>query len=43
MLVGVDDLDFKVRDVAFETKVFNKYDTFDEIMNRTMENPSYTL
>jgi hypothetical protein len=43
VLVGVDDLDFKVRDVAFETKVFNKYDTFDEIMNRTMENPSYTL
>jgi hypothetical protein len=23
--------------------VFNKYNTFDEIMNRTMENPSYTL
>ncbi len=42
LLVGVDDLDFKVRDVAFEAKVFNMYDTFDQIVNRTMEDPSYT-
>jgi predicted membrane protein len=38
----VDDLDFKVRDVAFEAKVLNSYDTFDQIVNRTMEDPSYT-
>ncbi len=25
----VDDLDFGVRDVAFEAKVFNRYGTFD--------------
>jgi hypothetical protein len=42
LLVGVDDLDFKVRDVAFEAKVLNMYDTFDQIVNRTMEDPSYT-
>jgi len=41
LLVGVDDLDFGVRDVAFETKLLNKYGTFDQIVNRTMEYPSY--
>jgi hypothetical protein len=25
----VDDLDFEIRDVAFEANVFNKYGTFD--------------
>jgi hypothetical protein len=38
---GVDDLDFGVRDVAFEAKLLNKYSTFDQIANRTMEYPSY--
>jgi len=37
----MDDLDFGVRNVAFETKVFNGYDTFDRIANRSMDNPTY--
>jgi hypothetical protein len=35
LFVGADDLDFKVTDVTFEMKVLNKYDTFDQISNRT--------
>jgi hypothetical protein len=27
--------------VTFETKVLNKYRTFDQIANRSMEDPSY--
>jgi hypothetical protein len=42
LLVAVDDSDFKIRDVTFEAKVLNKYNTFDQIVNRTMEDPSYT-
>jgi len=38
----VDDLDFKIRDVTFEAKVFNRYGTFDQIANRNMEDPNYT-
>ncbi len=41
LVVVVDDLDFKIRDVAFETNMFNKYDTFDPIANKCMENPNY--
>ncbi len=37
----MDDLDFKIRDVAFETKVFNRYGTFDRIANRSMEGLGY--
>jgi hypothetical protein len=29
LVVIVDDLDFIIKDVAFEAKVFNRYDTFD--------------
>jgi hypothetical protein len=29
IVVMVDDLDFRIRNIAFETKVFNRYDTFD--------------
>jgi hypothetical protein len=29
LLVVMDDLDFRIKDVAFETKVFNRYGTFD--------------
>jgi hypothetical protein len=29
LIVTVDDLDFEIRDVAFEAKVFNRYGTFD--------------
>jgi hypothetical protein len=29
LVVMVDDLDFGIRDVAFEAKVLNSYGTFD--------------
>jgi hypothetical protein len=41
LVVGVDDLDFRIRDVAFEANVFNRYGTSDQIANKGMENPSY--
>jgi hypothetical protein len=41
LLIKLDDLDLKVKDVAFETKVLNKYGTFDQITNRTMEDLGY--
>ncbi len=31
LVVEVNDLDFKIRDVAFEAKVVNRYGTFDRI------------
>jgi hypothetical protein len=37
----VDDLDFGIKDVTFEAKVFNKYGTFDWIINRSMEDLGY--
>jgi hypothetical protein len=42
LIVVVDDLNFKIRDVAFEAKVFNKYGTFDQITNKSMEDLNYT-
>jgi hypothetical protein len=41
LVVEVDDLDFKIRDVTFEAKVFNRYGIFDHITNSRMENPGY--
>ncbi len=41
VIVAMDDLDFGIRDVAFESKVFNRYGTFDRIINKSMENPNY--
>jgi hypothetical protein len=41
LIIVVDDLDFGIRDVAFEAKVFNRYGTFDRITNRNMEDPNY--
>jgi hypothetical protein len=41
LVVVVNDLDFEIRDVAFEAKVFNKYGTFDQITNRSMEYLGY--
>jgi hypothetical protein len=41
LVVAMDDLDFRIRDVAFEAKVFNKYGTFDQIANRSMEGCAY--
>jgi hypothetical protein len=29
IVVAMDDLDFGITDVAFQVKVFNRYDTFD--------------
>jgi hypothetical protein len=37
----VDDLDFGVRNVTFEAKVFNRYGTFNRIANRSMEDLCY--
>jgi hypothetical protein len=37
----MDDLDFGIKNVTFETKVFNRYGTFDWIANKSMENPNY--
>jgi phage tail tube protein FII len=39
--VVVDDLDFEIKDVAFEAKVLNRYGTFDQIANRSMEDLNY--
>jgi hypothetical protein len=41
LIIITDDLDFGIRNVAFETMVFNRYGTFDQIANRNMEDPSY--
>jgi hypothetical protein len=35
--IRMDDLNFGIR-VVFEANVLNKYDTFDQIVNKTMEN-----
>jgi hypothetical protein len=37
----MDDLDFGVRNVVFEAKVFNRYNTFDKITNISMEDLGY--
>jgi hypothetical protein len=41
LVVVIDDLDFRITNVAFEAKVFNKYGTFDRIANRNMEGYAY--
>jgi hypothetical protein len=41
LIIAMDDLDFGIRDVAFEAKVLNRYGTFDQIANRNMKIPSY--
>jgi hypothetical protein len=41
LIVAMDDLDFGIKDVAFEVNVFNRYGTFDQITNRNMEDSSY--
>lgn len=37
----MDDLDFEINNVAFDVKVFNRYGNFDEIANKSMEDPSH--
>jgi hypothetical protein len=41
LVVAVEDLDFKIKDVTFDTKVFNRYGTFDQITNGNIEDVSY--
>jgi hypothetical protein len=36
LIVTMNDLDFGIRDVAFEAKVFNRHGTFDQIANKSM-------
>jgi hypothetical protein len=42
LVIVVHDLDFKIRNVTFETKVLNRYGTFYQIVNRNMEDLGYT-
>ncbi len=37
----MDDLNLRIKDVTFEAKVLNRYGTFDQIANRSMEDPNY--
>jgi hypothetical protein len=39
LVTMVDDLNLRIKDVAFEAKVLNKYGTFDQIANKNMEDP----
>jgi hypothetical protein len=41
LVIVVDDLDFRIKDVAFQAKVFNKYGNFDQIANKNMEDLGY--
>jgi hypothetical protein len=41
LVVVMDDLDFGIRNVTFEAKVLNRYGTFDQIVNRSMEDLGY--
>jgi hypothetical protein len=41
LIVALDDLNFGIRDFAFDAKVFKWYGTFDQIVNRSMEDPGY--
>jgi hypothetical protein len=36
LIIVIDDLDFEIKYVVFETKVINRYGTFDQIANRNM-------
>jgi len=41
LVILVYDLDFEIKDVAFEAKVLNRYGSFDQIANKSMKDPSY--
>jgi hypothetical protein len=43
LVVVINDLDFGVRDVAYEAKVLNRYATLDQITNISMENLGYAF
>jgi hypothetical protein len=37
----MNDLDFEVKDIAFEANVFNRYGTFYWIATKSMEDQGY--
>jgi len=41
LFFAMDDLDFGIKDVAFDVKVFNTYGNFDQIANKSMKDPSH--
>jgi hypothetical protein len=41
LIVATYGLDFRIRDVAFGAMVFDRYGTFDQIINRSMEDLGY--
>jgi hypothetical protein len=41
LIIVVKNLDFGIRNVALEAMELNRYGTFDQIANRSMENPNY--
>jgi hypothetical protein len=41
LVLVVNDLDFGIKNVAFQAKVFKKYGIFDQIANKSMGDPSY--
>ncbi len=41
LIVVVNDLDFGIRNATLKAMVLNRYGTFDQIANRSMEDPSY--
>ncbi len=41
LVITLDDLDFGIKDLTFEVKVFNRYGTFDQIVNRSMKDLGY--
>jgi hypothetical protein len=41
LIIAMDDLDFEIKNVAFEAMVFNRYGTFDQIANKNMEDLGY--
>jgi len=36
LIIVIDDFDFEIKYVVFETKVINRYGTIDQIANRNM-------
>ncbi len=41
LVITLDDLDFGIKDFTFEAKVFNRYGTFDQILNKSMKDLGY--
>jgi hypothetical protein len=41
LITTIDYLYFGIKYVTFETKVINRYGTFDQIINKSMEDPGY--